>query len=60
MCRISEDARGVKGVASRLAEQLFEDVPPFDFEPAALDAFLIEVQQVEKELQGVASLSTVP
>ncbi len=31
-----------------------------DFEPAALDAFLIELQQVEKEHQGVASLPTVP
>ena len=31
-----------------------------DFEPAALDAFLMELQQVEKEHQGVASLLTVP
>lgn len=31
-----------------------------DFEPAALDAFLVELQQVEKDHQGTASLLTVP
>lgn len=31
-----------------------------DFEPAALDAFVMELQQLEKEHQGSASLLTVP
>ena len=31
-----------------------------DFKPAALDAFLVELQQVEKDHQGNASLLTVP
>jgi hypothetical protein len=31
-----------------------------DFEPAALDAFLMELQQVENEHQGSASLLSVP
>lgn len=31
-----------------------------DFEPAALDVFLIELQQIEREHQGSASLLIVP